>query len=374
VTVIDELQTLLVHVPTIRPHHLAMTTMRTQALVLVRIRTSDGIVGWGEGTTIGGVSYGAESPEGIRLAIDAYIAPLLRGRDVEHVGSVTSFLADHVRGNHFAKTAVEIALLDAQGRRVGLPISELLGGRRRERLEVAWTLASGDTGTDIAEAETMLAAGRHRIFKLKIGARESTVDIAHVAAIKRALGARASVRVDVNQAWDPPTAIRAIAALEAAGVDLVEQPVPKHARRAMRELAARFAVPIMADEALHGPEDAFALAADNAVDVFAIKLSPSGGPGAATRVAAIADAAGIGIYGGTMLESGIGTAAAAQVVATFPTLAWGTELFGPLLLTEELLCEPLRYREFALEVPTGPGLGVEVDDERVARLIRGGAR
>lgn len=373
-TVLDDIQTLLVDVPTIRPHHLAMTTMRTQTLVLVRIRTSDGIVGWGEGTTIGGLSYGDESPEGIKLTIDAYIAPLLHGRAVTRVGSLLDLVARHVRGNHFAKTAVEIALMDGLGKRLNLPISELLGGRRRDRLEVAWTLASGDTATDIAEAEQMLSARRHRIFKIKIGTREPRLDIAHVAEIKRALGDRASVRVDVNQAWDAATATRAIPALEDAGVDLVEQPVPRHARRAMRDLVRRFVVPIMADEALHGPEDAFTLAADAAADVFAIKMSPSGGLDAATRVAAIAGAAGIGIYGGTMLEGGIGTAAAAQAVATFPTLAWGTELFGPLLLTEELLREPLRYRDFELDVPTGAGLGVELDEDRVAQLVRGGTR
>jgi muconate cycloisomerase len=371
---IDLVQTLLLDVPTIRPHHLAMATIRTQTLVLVRVRTSDGIIGWGEGTTIGGLSYGAESPEGIKLTIDTYIAPVLRDRDATGVASIMDDVGRVVRGNHFAKCAVETALLDALGKRVRLPISELLGGRRRDRLEVAWTLASGDTATDIAEAEQRLAAQRHRVFKLKIGAREPARDIAHVAAIKRALGDRASVRVDVNQAWDPRTAVRGIAALEQAGVDLVEQPVAKQHMRALRDLTSRFSVPIMADEAVHGPEDAFVLAAERAADVFAIKLSPSGGPIAATRVAAIADAAGIGCYGGTMLEGGIGTAAAAQVVATFPSLAWGTELFGPLLSSEELLREPLRYRDFALEVPTGPGLGVELDDDRVARFVRGGTR
>lgn len=373
-TRIDDLQTALVDVPTIRPHHLAMVTMQTQTLVLVRVRTSDGIVGWGEGTTIGGLSYGDESPEGIQLAIERYIAPIVRGRDARGVATVMADVAGQVRGNHFAKTAVEMALYDALGKRVGLPISELLGGRVRDRLEVAWTLASGDTEADIAEAERMLDERRHRIFKLKIGARALAVDIAHVAAIKRALGEHASVRVDVNQAWDNATAARGVAALEVAGVGLVEQPVSRRARHVMRDLARRATVPIMADESLHGPEDAFAFAADGAADVFAVKVAPSGGLRAASKVAAIASAAGIGIYGGTMLEGGIGTAAAAQIAATYPTLAWGTELFGPLLLAEELLREPLRYHDFMLEVPTGPGLGVELDEARVARLARGGLR
>ena len=366
-----EIETILVDVPTIRPHQLAMTTMRTQTLVLVRIRTPDGITGWGEGTTIGGLSYGDESPEGIQLAIETYLAPIVRAGDPARVGVTMAELERHVRGNHHAKSAIEMALLDAAGKRAGLPLSELLGGRRRERLEVAWTLASGDTAKDIAEAEQMLERRRHRVFKLKIGSHDARSDVAHVAKIKHALGDRARIRVDVNQAWSEIDAMWGVAALEAAGIELVEQPVARHQHAALQRIAARHIVPVMADEALHGPEDAFVLAAAAAADVFAIKLAPSGGITAAARVAAIADAAGIGLYGGTLLEGPVGTAAAAQLFATFRSLAWGTELFGPLLLTEELLREPLHYADFELTVPTGPGLGVELDEQRVARFRRG---
>lgn len=368
---INEVETIIVDLPTIRPHVLSMTTMQRQTVVLVVVRCSDGIVGVGEGTTIGGLSYGDESPEGIALAIDTYLAPvLLEARDASRVGEAMAAVGRAVVGNHFAKSAVETALLDAQGRRLGVPMSERLGGRQRDTLPVAWTLASGDTGRDIDEAEKMLDLRRHDIFKLKIGKRTVEADVAHVAAIKKALGSRASVRVDVNQAWDEAGAARGLAMLEAAGVDLVEQPLARTSRAGMARLARRFSIPVMADEALHGPEDAFDLAARGAAGVYAVKLSPSGGPRAACCVAAVADAAGIALYGGTMLEAGVGTAASAHVFATFPRLAYGCELFGPLLLTEELLAEPLVYADFALRVPDGPGLGVEPDWERVARLRR----
>ena len=91
--------------------------------------------------------------------------------------------------NFDATCAIETALLDAQSRRLGIPLSELLGGRLRNELPVAWTLASGDLAKDIAEAEKMLASRRHRIFKLKIGLRSVEDDVKHVLAIKRALGA-----------------------------------------------------------------------------------------------------------------------------------------------------------------------------------------
>ncbi len=367
---IERIETMLVDLPTIRPHKLSVATMDGQTLMLVRIHCSDGIVGVGEGTTIGGLAYGGESPESMKLAIDTYFAPVMRGQDVTRVQQLMVRVGRMVKENRFAKSAVETALLDAQGKRVGLPISELMGGRRRDSLPVAWTLASGNTDRDIAEAEAMLSLRRHNIFKLKIGARPLTEDIAHVAAIKRALGDRAAVRVDVNMAWSETDAARGMAALADAGCELVEQPVAS--APALARLVRRFPVALMADESLTGPESAFEIARVHGADVFAVKIEQSGGLFAAQRVAAIADAAGIGLYGGTMLEGAVGTVASAHVFSTFPNLQWGTELFGPLLLTEEILAAPLAYQDFELSVPSGPGLGITLDEDRLAFFRRSG--
>lgn len=367
---IQYIETYLLDVPTIRPHKLSVATMSTQTLVLVRIRCADGIHGWGEATTIGGLAYGEESPESIKANIDTHIAPLLIGMDATSPAKAMAKVRKAIQGNRFAKCALETALLDAQARRLGVPLSELLGGRVRDALPVAWTLASGDTAKDIAEAEHMLEIRRHRIFKLKIGLRSVDDDVAHVLAIKRALGDRASVRVDVNQAWSETDAVRGIARLEAGGVDLIEQPVKAHHAASLARLARRFDVAIMADEALHGPVDALALARMDAADVYAVKIAQSGGLMPALEVASIARLAGVGLYGGTMLEGGIGTAATAHLCATFAELAWDTELFGPLLLTEEVLREPLVYRDFELQVPTAPGLGVDIDIDKLRSLQR----
>src|SRR6516164_1248510 len=137
---IEEVETFLVDLPIIRPHQLAMTTIGHQTVLIVRIRASDGIVGFGEGTTIGGLSYGAESPEGMNLVIDTYIAPHLIGGDANRIGALMAAIGWAVRENHFARCAVETALLDALGKRVNLSIADLLGGRLHERLPVAWTL------------------------------------------------------------------------------------------------------------------------------------------------------------------------------------------------------------------------------------------
>lgn len=369
-TRIEDVETVIVDLPTVRPHQLSMTTVKGQTLMIVRIRMSDGIVGIGEGTTIGGLAYGPESPEGMKVAIDTYITPILLQSDPNRIGPTMGAINKTAQGNNFAKCAVETALVDALGKRNRLTASELLGGRFHDRLPVAWTLASGDTGSDIDEAEEMLAKRRHNIFKLKIGRGDPQQNITHVAAIKRALGDRASVRVDVNQAWSETVASRCLPLLRDAGVDLIEQPVALRNTKGLARLARETSVAIMADEALSGPETAFQLAQSAAADVFSLKIAQSGGLFATVKVAAIAEAAGIDLYGGTMLEGGIGTVASAQLFSTFPRLEWGTELFGPLLLTEEILEEPLEYGEFSLKVPTGPGLGISIDEDRLNRFRR----
>ncbi len=367
---IERIETFIVDLPTVRQHVLSMTTMKTQTALILRVIDADGATGWGEGTTIGGLSYGEESVEGMKLAVDTFFTPVLLGMDAARIGQAMACLGAAVQGNVTAKCAVEIALQDLQARRLGVSVAALFGGRVRDRLPCAWTLASGVSATDAAEAVEMLDRGRHDIFKLKIGKRAPADDVAHVAAIKRAVGDRASVRVDVNQSWSLADAKRGLPMLADAGCDLVEQPVHKRHLAALARLTRDFPVAIMADEILRGPEDAFRVAAAEGADVFSLKLAQSGGIGPAAKVAAIAEAAGVGLYGGTMIETGLGTAAAAQLCATLPRLDWGTELFGPLLFTHEILAEPLVYKDFHLIVHDGPGLGVEVDPDRLDFLRR----
>ncbi len=367
---VSSIEAILVDLPTIRAHQLAMATMRQQTLVIVRIRCSDGIEGIGEATTIGGLSYGDESPEGIKLTIDTYLAPALAGMDATNVKAAMARLNKVARGNRFAKCALQTALLDAEAKRLDVSLSTLLGGAVRSALPVLWTLASGDTKRDIDEAEQLMAERRHDTFKLKIGRRALRDDVAHAAAIKRALGDRARVTVDVNQAWNEAEAANGIAMLEAAGIDLIEQPTPREQRAALSRLAARFVVPIMADEALAGPEDAIELVRGAPVDVFALKISKAGGIYETLRTAAIGDAAGVALYGGTMLEGSVGTIAAAHCFATLGQLAWGTELFGPLLLKDDIVVERPVYRNFTLALPEGPGLGVTIDEDKLAHYRR----
>lgn len=365
VTKIDRIDAIIIDVPTVRGHVLSMTTMLTQSVVLVRIRFSDGSEGLGEGASIGGLSYGPESVESVKLAIDTYIAPALVGMDADAIAAASAHMEKAVKGNPIARAAVECALWDGLGRRAGLSVAQLFGGRVHDRLPVAWTLASGNSQTDIEEALRMLDTRRHRDFKLKIGKRPVRQDIAHVAAIAAAVGDRGTIRVDVNQAWSLTDARYGARGLQEIGCVLIEQPVARDKLAALKSLTDGYEIAIMADEVLQGPADAMRVAANRSADVFAVKVCQSGGLKPASDVIAIARAAGIDLYGGTMLESGLGTAAAIQLFATVPEWQFGTEMFGPLLLKDEILAEPLDYRDFSVAVPQGPGIGVMLDDDKV---------
>src|SRR5712671_4217746 len=133
-----------------------MTTINRQTVVVVRVFASDGIVGVGEAASIGGLSYGEESPEGIKLAIDTYLGPALLGCDPTSVNGATGILNRMARNNRFAKSALETALLDAQGTRLQTSVATLLGGAVAAELPVLWVLASGDTARDIDEANELL--------------------------------------------------------------------------------------------------------------------------------------------------------------------------------------------------------------------------
>lgn len=366
--IIEEIRCWLVDIPTIRPHKLSMTTMGNQTLMLVRVRCKQGIIGWGEGTTIGGLSYGVESPESMKITLERYIAPLLVGKPLTGVSALHDVLAS-LRGNNFAKSAIETAFLDAFGKWVNQPISTLLGGAKHHALPALWTLASGDTQKDIEEGQRLLDCGRHRAFKLKIGSKAADADVQHAVQIKHALGEKVHVHVDVNQGWTLAQALWAIPRLQEAGITLIEQPIALTETSQLVDLSTRFTTTILADEAVTDATQGMALIRQGFTGAFALKIAKAGGPYQALKLAHVAQAAGVSLYGGTMLEGTIGTVAALHAWSTL-TLEWGTEMFGPLLLKDDVVTQPLVYQSGCVTLPQGPGLGIEVDEDKLLHYAR----
>lgn len=369
---VERIHARIVDIPTIRPHKFSFGAINRQSPVIVQLWLANGACGFGEAATIGGPSWNEESPETILHAIQNYLAPAVVGADARRFAEHLNRFDAVCKGNAFAKSAVEMALLDAVARSLSVPAWQLLGGKRIERLPLAWTLASGDSQRDLEEAEQMMQARRHRLFKLKIGARSPADDVAHVTRIARGLDGRADMTVDVNQAWDGNTARRYLPQLVEAGVTLIEQPVAKWDVQALREATQSLgsAALIMADETVCSAQDAYMLASQRACHVFSLKVAKHGGLLRTREVAAVAQAAGIGWYGGTMLETSLGSAASAHVFATLSDQHHGCELFGPQLLVDDIVEQPMAVRDFELHLPDGPGFGVVVDEKRLERFDR----
>ena len=366
--IIEEIRCWLVDIPTIRPHKLSMTTMGNQTLMLVRLRCQQGITGWGEGTTIGGLSYGVESPESMKITIERYLAPLLLGKSLNGLSALDDVLA-MIRGNTFAKSAIETAFLDAFGKLVNLPISTLLGGAKHRALPALWTLASGSTQQDIEEGQRLLECSRHHAFKLKIGAKAVEDDVRHAVQIKQAFGDKIHVHVDVNQGWSLAQALWAIPRLQDAGITLIEQPIALTDTAQLVDLASRFTTTLLADEAVTDAKQGMALLRQGFTGAFALKIAKAGGPYQALKLAHVAEAAGISLYGGTMLEGTIGTLAALHAWSTLE-LEWGTEMFGPLLLKDDVVTQPLVYQSGCIMLPDGPGLGIDIDEDKLLHYAR----
>lgn len=356
-------------IPVERPHKMSFTTLEAVNFVFVRLETADGLVGWGEAACLGGPTWSEESAESIAATIERYLVPWLVGQEAEGVERLAREMARRVQGNPFARAAVEMALWDLNGRALGVPVHRLLGGRLRDRVPLSWSLAVADPGAEIEEARAKVARG-HRIFKIKTAARPVAEDVERVRRLREALGPDISLRVDANQGWDRPTALRAIRALEPFGVDFVEQPVPRWDLDGMAEIARRVEVPIMADESCFSPQDAFAIARLGGVSILGLKLTKSGGLCGSMAIARIAEAAGLGCYVGCMIETSLGTAAYLQVALAAAPVTWGCELFGPLLLKGDVVRQPVRYADGAILALDGPGLGVEVDEKALAEWTR----
>jgi muconate cycloisomerase len=367
---VEDIRATIVDVPTVRQHKLSQLAVTAQSYVIVELSLANGAIGVGEAATLGGPRWSEESVEGIKAVIDGHLAPAVLGADASRFEAAAARMDAAAKRNNAAKAAIESALFDAVGRTLGVPVVQLLGGIVRDRMPVYWTLASGDPAQEIEEAEGKLAARLHDRFKIKIGAQPLADDLARLRRIATALEGRATLIVDANQGWDEATAVRAMPALADMGVALVEQPLPAWNVAGLGRLRARSAVPVMADECVFTPHDMMAVAEAAAADALSLKLVKHGGLLGLHKVAAVAEAVGVSLYGGCLLESSIGAAAHLHAFAGLRSLAWGCEHFGPHILTEDFAVEPLKIADFHIHLPTGPGLGVTLDPVKLRRFAR----
>jgi len=368
--IIEKIETRIVDLPLKRIHRFSATSITTKAYLVVRIYSANGLIGVGEATTPGGPWWAGEAIETIKVMVDNYFTPCLLGQDALNISQLMLELDKVAAHNNFAKAALEMALFDLKGRALDVPVYQLLGGLCREASRINWPLAMGDPEADIEEAERIMAENLAHDFKVKMGYLSMEDDIRYLGKLCKGLCDKATVRGDLNAAWDEVQARSGLPALEAQGMHMIEQPLPAWNRAGMARLRKLVKMPMLADESVCSLHDARQTADLAAADAFSFKPLKSGGLLACQKIAAIASASGVACYAGTFLESSIGTASMMHLVAATAEMNFGNELVGPIWLADDLVQEPVEYRDNQVWVKHGPGLGVELDEDKFKHYQR----
>ncbi|MDK8660231.1 muconate/chloromuconate family cycloisomerase [Corynebacterium sp. MSK204] len=367
---IARVDTRLLDVPLIRPHKFATYTAHEQPILLVSVVLEGGVTGFGEGVVPGGPWWGGESAETMKVLIDGHLAPIMVGREVSDLAGIMRDFEKSVANMRFAKAACDVAMHDAWARALGIPVRDLLGGRVRDENDVTWALGVLPLADAVAEIEERVASHGHRSFKLKMGSGDPAVDTQRIVELAAELDGAYSLRIDVNARWDRLTALKYLPALADAGVELFEQPTPAHDLDSLREITRRIGVPVMADESVCSPADCLRVVREQAADVIAVKTTKLGGLLESKKTAAIAEAAGLACHGATSLEGPFGTAASLHFACSTQAISFGSELFGPMLLSESYTTTDLEYVDGMVKLPSGPGLGLDPDWDAIERFTR----
>jgi muconate cycloisomerase len=347
--------------------------------VIVRVITEGGVVGFGESTVLkewGGDhgKYFGESPELTLAVIRTVLGPALLGHDPFALEQAHLTMDRAIKGYPYAKTALDEALYDIKGKTLGVPAYELLGGLFREEIPLAHSLGWMDYDEAANEASAAVAEGIKTI-KIKVG-RSAEYDVSIVREVRAAVGKSIDIVIDANQGWPTPKyAVGILRKMEVEGIRYAEQPV--EGLRRMAQVARAVDVPIMADESAWTPQDVLEIVERQAADMISLYTTKPGGLFKAKKVAAVAEAAGLPLNVNGSHETGVGNAANLHLVAStaavteagvFPvTTLKGdepTQMAGKMYL-DDIITRPFEFRDGSLVVPSGPGLGIEVDEDKV---------
>lgn len=355
-----------IRLPLREPFVVAYARWEAMPAVILELHTDDGIIGWGEAVpdeTVTGESHGAA----ISMLRDVLL-PVVLGRDAADIDGAHAAMGTTVSGNPSVKAAVDIALHDVLGRAGRMPVHRLLGGSGDRALTYPRVISIGAPAVMAESAEAAVGAGFAEI-KIKVGAGDAgdaRDDVARIKAVCEAVGERARVRVDVNQHWATPSvAVPTIRQLEGLGLRWIEQPVHAPDIKGLAEVRAATSVPIMADEAVHGMASLLRIIGERAADAVNLKLMKSAGIQPALAMVAAAQAAGLTVQIGSMVESSIGSAAGYHLAAARAHVG-STELTGPLLFSRDV--GDLDYDPPSVRLSGDAGLGLSIDRDALADL------
>jgi muconate cycloisomerase len=271
-------------------------------------------------------------------------------------------------GNYFTKAAVEMALWDIAGKAESLPLYEVLGGKVREFVPTKWSV-SGVEPEKAADIASWAVAQGFKAMKIKVGI-EPDGDVARVKAVREAIGPEIKLGVDANGGWSPVIAIATVKRLCESGIYFAEQPVSPDQPEHLAEVRRSIPVPVIADESVFTLKDARVIAALKAADVFSIYVGKAGGIAEAMKITQFAQAQNLKCTVGSNLELGVGSAAMVHLALASRGVTaeeFPCDIIGPLFYEDDIVREPLPIKPGEARANDKPGLGVELDEEKVER-------
>lgn len=359
---IRTIEPIAVSLPLLKPVIMAGEKVRRADNVLVRIEADNGLVGWGEAASAPVMT--GETLESIVSAVH-YLDPALRGRELADIAGALAAMDGRMYGNHGAKAAIEIALHDLAGRAAGKAVHALLGEQKRSRLPLLAVVGSGDLDGDLRDAEKKKSAG-FTAYKIKVGIDSAANDAARTRTICKLLGPGLLISADANQGYTTEQAIDYVRAVKGCGLDFFEQPVVADDLAGMAAVAtAAPELAIGADEGIHSLADIARHHERKAARGVSLKAIKLGGIRAVAEAARLCDSLGMSVNISCKTgESSIACAAALHVACVIPNVAWGLTLTH-IGLAEDVTAQPVRNARGHVEGIDRPGLGIDVDEDRV---------
>jgi muconate cycloisomerase len=358
---IKSIEPIAVSLPMLKPVIMAGEEVRRADNVLVRIEADTGMVGWGEAASAPVMT--GETLESIVSAIH-YLTPALHGRDATDIAGALAAMDGRMYGNHGAKAAIEIALHDLTGRATQKPVHALLGEKKRSRMPLLAVIGGGDVDGDLRDADKKKASGA-TAYKITVGIDTPKNDAARTRAICKILGSGMLISADANQGYSTEQALTYVRAVKGSGLDFFEQPVMADDLAGMAAVTAATDIAIGADEGIHSLDDIkrhHERKAARGVSLKAIKL---GGIRAVTEAGKLCGELGMSVNISCKTgESSIACAAALHVASVIPNIAWGLTLTHTSLV-EDVTAAPVPTVKCNAESLDRPGLGVEVDEDRI---------
>ncbi|GAT10026.1 enolase [Mycolicibacterium novocastrense] len=350
-------------IPYVKPLKFASGEVRAAEHVLVRVHTDEGVIGVAEAPPRP-FTYG-ETQDGILAVIRQIFAPQIVGLTLTERETIHARLARTV-GNPTAKAAVDMAIWDALGRTLGLPVTALLGGYT-DHMRVSHMLGFDTPETMVAEAERINDLYGITTFKVKVGRRPVSLDTAVVRALRERFGNSIELYIDGNRGWTAAESLRAMN--EMADLDLLfaEELCPADDVLGRRWLVSHLDIPFIADESVPTPADVTREIMGGSATAVSIKTARTGFTGS-RRVHHLAEGLGLEVVMGNQIDGQLGTACAVAFGSAFElTSRRAGELSNFLDMADDLLISPLRIHDGQLHVPAGPGLGIDIDTDKLGR-------